>query len=257
MAGETVMKQSAEWPLQVRPVAMLQPLEWLRRGWGDLAQHRGASLAYGVLVTALGWVILMFAMTHVYFMAAAISGFMLFGPIMATGLCDLSRRQSRGESVTFDASVDALGSHPVALRHFAFFLFALSLFWFLISGLLLETLLGRASPSMGEFLWGDMLAGVTSPQLVLYLAIGGLLAVIAFVLSVVSVPAILDRGLDAMEAMQLSARVTVANLPAMLVWAALIVLLTMLGFATFLLGLILIYPLLGHATWYAYRDLVR
>lgn len=257
MTGETVMNQSAARPLQVQSVAMLQPVAWLRRGWDDLVQHRGASLAYGLLVTALGWVILMFAMTHVYFMAAAISGFMLFGPIMATGLCDLSRCQSQGETVTFDASVDALGRHPVALRHFALLLFVLSLFWFLISGVLLESLLGRASPTMGEILWGDMMVGVTPPQLVLYLAIGGLLAVIVFVLSVVSVPVILDRGVDAIEAMQLSARVTVANLPAMLVWSALIVVLTMLGFATFLLGMILIYPLLGHATWYAYRDLVR
>ena len=255
--GETVVNQSTERFLQVQTVAISQPVKWLQRGWDDLVHHRGASLAYGLLVTALGWVILMFAMTHVYFMAAAISGFMLFGPIMATGLCELSRRQCLGEATTFDASIDALGRHPVALRHFALLLFALSLFWFLISGILLEALLGQPSPSMGEILWGNMLASVTSPLLVLYLAIGGLLAVITFVLSVVSVPVILERGVDAMEAMQLSARVTVANLPAMLVWSALIVLLSMLGFATFLLGMILIYPLLGHATWHAYQDLVR
>jgi uncharacterized membrane protein len=67
----------------------------------------------------------------------------------------------------------------------------------------------------------------------------------------------LDSGADARTAMRTSLRVTLRDLPAMLVWAALIVTLVALGFASFLLGMIIVFPLLGHATWHAYRDLVR
>jgi uncharacterized membrane protein len=83
------------------------------------------------------------------------------------------------------------------------------------------------------------------------------LAGVVFTLSVVAVPLIIDRHASASEAMWTSVRVTFANLPAMLVWAGLIVTLTALGFVTLLFGMVIIAPLLGHATWHAYRDLVR
>jgi len=73
----------------------------------------------------------------------------------------------------------------------------------------------------------------------------------------VAVPLIIDRHASASDAMWTSARVTFANLPAMLVWAGLIVCLTAGGFITLLLGMVVVAPLLGHATWHAYRDLVK
>jgi uncharacterized membrane protein len=82
------------------------------------------------------------------------------------------------------------------------------------------------------------------------------LAVIVFAVSVVSVPLIIDRHATASDAIRASLRATVRNLPAMLVWAALIVVLTALGFATLLAGMIIVAPLLGYATWHAYRDLI-
>jgi uncharacterized membrane protein len=82
-------------------------------------------------------------------------------------------------------------------------------------------------------------------------------AVIVFTVSVVAVPLIIDRHATATEAIWASLRCTLRNLPAMLVWGALIVGLTALGFLTLLVGMVVIAPLLGHATWHAYRDLVR
>jgi uncharacterized membrane protein len=73
----------------------------------------------------------------------------------------------------------------------------------------------------------------------------------------VTVPLIIDRGASARSAMWTSVKATLYNLPAMVVWAALIVIMTAVGFATLLLGMIIVAPLLGHATWHAYRDLVR
>jgi len=85
---------------------------------------------------------------------------------------------------------------------------------------------------------------------------GAVLAVIVFVMSVVAVPLIIDRHAGASDAIRASLRATLFNLPAMLVWAALIVGLTVLGFVTLLVGMVFVAPLLGYATWHAYRDLV-
>ena len=256
-SSEASQARSTDRGLQPKAVALLQPLNWLQSGWQDLRNHPGPSIAYGLLITGLGFVILMFATTHVYFMAAAISGFLLVGPIMATGLCELSRRQAQHESVTFDESLDALGRHRTSLLQFAAVLFGISIVWFLISGLLLETLAGRVTPDASLALWGDFLGNMSVMQLGIYMLIGGLLAVIVFVLSVVTVPAIIDRHISAAEAMQGSTNAVMANIPTMLVWAGLLVVITAIGFATFLIGMIVVYPLLGHATWHAYRDLIQ
>ena len=96
----------------------------------------------------------------------------------------------------------------------------------------------------------------SAAQILGYVLCGGLLAVIVFVVSVVSVPLIIDRRARASEAVRASARVALANLPAMAVWAGLIVAVTAVGFVTLLIGMVVIAPLLGYATWHAYRDLV-
>ncbi|MEX2524354.1 MAG: DUF2189 domain-containing protein [Gammaproteobacteria bacterium] len=243
---------------QVQKVTFLQPVEWIRMGWEDLKHHRAASIAYGFLVAGLGLVILLFTTTHIYLMAAAVSGFLLIGPIMATGLCELSRRRGLNASISFDDSLEGLGRNYRALWRFAAALLAISLIWFLFAGLLLQSLFQQSTPTLAEMAYGGVLENLTILQLVFYISAGGVLAFLVFALSVVSVPAIIDQTtLTAGEAMKLSIRVVAANIPAMVMWAALIVGLTAIGFLTVLLGLIIIYPLLGHATWYAYRDLVR
>jgi uncharacterized membrane protein len=90
-----------------------------------------------------------------------------------------------------------------------------------------------------------------------YLLVGAVLAAAVFALSAVSVPMIMDRPVGAATAMMTSLRAVALNLPAMLLWAVLIAVLTAIGFATYLLGLVIVLPLLGHASWHAYKDLVR
>ena len=98
---------------------------------------------------------------------------------------------------------------------------------------------------------------VNNSQLIAYGAVGLVLAAVVFTLSVVTIPMIVERHVDASTAMRMSLKVTLRDLPAMLVWAGLIAGLVAIGFATSLLGLIVIFPLLGHATWRAYKELVE
>ena len=97
---------------------------------------------------------------------------------------------------------------------------------------------------------------LTPGQALGYVVCGGVLAAIVFGVSVVAVPLIIDRHASASEAMRASLRATLANLPAMVIWAAIIVAVTAIGFITLLVGMVVVAPLLGYATWHAYRDLI-
>ncbi len=240
-----------------KSLSLLQPFSWLQRGWDDLWQHPMASLSYGVIVAGMGVLLIMMA-RHPYFLAAAVSGFMLVGPILTTGLCEISRRRERGEGADFDASLEALTRNRSALVNFATTLLILSGIWFALSSFMLFQIMGSIAPDYGMTVWSmwdEMAEMMSVEQLQSYLIVGGSLAVVVFALSVVAVPMIIDRDVSAGFAMRASVRQTLSHLPTMLIWSALIVGLVGVGFMTFLVGMVLVFPLLGHATWHAYHDL--
>ena len=256
MANSLSLRRHHFLHVEIRRVPALQSIVWLRRGWDDLRHIKAASLGHGALITALGAVLLMLGSSHPYLVAAAISGYLLVGPIMTTGLCELSRRRAGQEPTGFDESLHGMTRNPEGLLYFGIVLAIIAAAWFVVSGMVLQSLLHTSAPSLGYALWGSLSDAVTRPQLLAYIATGGVLAAVVFMLSVVAVPLIIDRHASALDAMWISAKVTFWNLPAMIVWAAIIVVLTVIGFAPFLFGMIVVAPVLGHATWHAYRDLV-
>jgi uncharacterized membrane protein len=241
--------------VQVRRVAMRQAVEWLRRGWDDLKEIGWSGLAHGALIAILGGVLLMLGSTHLYLTAAAITGYLLVGPVMTTGLCELARRREAREPLGFDESLQALTRNPEGLTHFGGVLALIAILWFVLSAILLVSVLSASVPSLAVALWGGS-ATLNSSQLLGYVGCGAVLAAIVFAVSVVAIPLIIDRHASAADAIRASLRVTFTNLPAMLVWAALIVALTVIGFVTLLVGMVIVAPLLGYATWHAYRDLI-
>jgi uncharacterized membrane protein len=146
--------------------------------------------------------------------------------------------------------------NPEGLLYFGAVLAAIAVVWFIASALVLQSVLHTSAPSLGLTLWGGFTDAASRPQILAYIGSGAVLAAIVFTLSVVAVPLIIDRHASALDAMWISVKATFWNLPAMLVWAALIVALTAGGFVTLLIGMVLVAPLLGHATWHAYRDLI-
>jgi len=243
--------------VDVQTIRWSQPLRWLSSAWRDLREHWWASVAHGVLVVCGGVILLLIGGTHPFFIAAMVSGFMLIAPVASVGLCELSRRRASGETMSFDGSMDGLARHSTALMEFGALLAAFTLVWFVASEILLQRIFHTAVPRLNEVLYGGLLSSTSGAQLLYYLAVGALLALVVFCVSVVAVPLIIDRDATAGEAMRASLRVVGANIPAMLVWSVLLVLLVASGFATLLAGMVVIFPLLGHATWYAYKDLVR
>ncbi len=242
--------------IELRSVPMRQPLVWLRRGWDDLWSRPGASLAHGVLISALGAVLLAIGSTHPYFVAAAVSGYLLVGPLMTTGACELSRRRAAREPRGFDESLSAVSRNPEGLFQFGAILAMVAALWFLVSMALLSSTLHLRIPSLAVALWGGAGNFADLREVVAYFSSGAVFAVVAFLMSIVAVPLIIDRHATATEAIGISARACLHNIPATILWAALIAALTALGFLTALIGMIVIAPLLGHATWHAYRDLI-
>ena len=243
--------------LDVMRIPIYRPFTWLLAGWRDMRRHWGASLGYGALIVALGWTLLVFCGTHPYFVAAAITGFLLVGPIMSAGLCEMSRRYSRGQPATFDDSLEGFGRNAPALFEFGVILAICAAVWFGVSALLLGTVFHVVTPDIRETLYQGFLDSTNRSQVLAYIVIGGILATGVFCVSVVAIPLIIDKHASAGQAMRASVNAVLHNIPAMIVWSGLILVLTIIGYATLLLGLLYIAPLLGHATWHAYKGMIR
>jgi uncharacterized membrane protein len=241
--------------VEIHHVTMGQPLEWLSSGWDDVKAIGKPGLAHGALIAILGAVLLMLGSTHFYLTAAAVTGYLLVGPVMTAGLCELARRRTAREKLGFDESLRALSRNPEALMHFAGVLALVALLWFIFSAIVLDTAFNASVPSLAVALWGGA-QSVGTWQMLGYVGCGAILAAFVFSVSVVAVPLMIDRHASASDAIRASVRATFANLPAMLVWGALIVAVTAIGFITLLIGMVWVAPLLGYATWHAYRDLV-
>lgn len=255
--GTTLLGGDRALHVEIDRVPLFRPFTWLAKGWLDLRKHWGASLGYGALIVALGWTILVFCGTHPYFIAAAISGFLLVGPLMSAGLCEMSRRYSQGQPASFDDSLEGFARNATALFEFGVILAICAAAWFAVSALLLGTVFNITQPTISETLYQGFLDSTNRTQVLAYIVVGGVLATGIFAVSVVAIPLIIDRHATAGEAMRASVGAVLHNIPAMILWSASILALTIIGYAPLLAGLLIVAPLLGHATWHAYKDLIH
>lgn len=242
---------------QVAHVAPLRPLTWLKLGWEDLRHNPVPSIAHGLLLVAVGWLMLLFLSAQVDLLAAAVSGYLLVGPIFGAVFYELSRLRAAGQAATFDASLDGALKNGKRLVHLGLVLALLAILWALSSGLLFERAFGGIPPLVRDNFYRTIVDWSYPGFFLTYLATGAVFALLAFMISVVSAPMIFDRAEGTGKAILTSLKAVGTNPAAMAVWAALIATLTAIGFATFLLGLAVVLPLLGHATWHGYRDLIQ
>jgi len=247
--------QAYELP-QVAKVDALRPLRWLLAGWDDFRHNPGPSIAHGSLLVGLGWLILLFLSEQIDLLAAAVSGYLLVGPIFGAVFYELSRLRDAGQPASFDASIKGALNSGRRLMLLGSVLAILAILWAMSSNFLFERGFGGVPPSLGDNFYRTIVDWNYPVFFATYLAVGAVFALLAFFLSVVSAPMLFARDVGTNEAILTSIKAVDTNPAAMAVWAALIVVLTAIGFATFLFGLAVILPLLGHATWHAYRDLV-
>lgn len=238
----------------IRQIGHSAPLRWLAAAWQDMRANPLPSLAYGLLFALGGDLILLSALSHPHLVSVAISGFFLVAPLLAAGLYELSRARSRGERLLFIDSLRVFRAHGESMALFGLILALICLFWERFTAVAFS-LFGQAGTQV--YLPALILSGDHGPLLLTWLLLGAVVAASVFAASVVAVPLMLDRDADLATALMTSLRATAANPGPLLGWAVAIVALTLFGFATLLFGLIVIMPLLGHASWHAYRELVE
>lgn len=241
----------------VRRVGFDAPFSWLLRGWRDMWRHPSASLFYGLAVAAAGVVILFATMRLPYLFTAAITGFLLVAPMLATGVYELSRRYHGNEPHSLVASMLAWKRNPSGLMGFALLSLLAGTAWQVVSVVLMALFYKGNAVSPANM----MLEVVLNPQytllFVMYIGVGGVIAALVFAASVVSMPMLLDRRCDLLTALVTSVNAVAENPLPLALWGLIIMSLTGLGFATALVGLIVILPWLGHASFHAYKDLVE
>ncbi len=246
--------------LRIRRIEMERPWTWLARGWQDMRAAPGISLAYGVLAAVTGYVITwgFLQLGWLHLILPAMSGFLLVGPVLVVGLYEASRRLEQGLTVTLFEAFTAFLRNPVQIGLMGVALMLFFFLWVRIAALLFFLYWGLEPPSVENLVVDTFLSPRGWPFLVIGTAVGAVLAFVAFSISVVAVPMLLDReDANVIEAIGASIRAVQVNTGPLLFWGALIAIFVGFGLVTLYLGLIVTLPLVGHASWHAYRDLVE
>lgn len=229
---------------------------WLAAGWRDLWNQPGPSLAYGLAVFAVSVAIVwgLFAFELDYILFPALAGFMVVGPLVAIGLYQKSRAIENGQPVSLGAMLFVKARAGAQVLYTGAILCLLMLVWMRAAVIIYALFFGLV-PFPGLDHVAEML--FTTPEgwsmLLVGTAVGGLFAAFSFAISVFSVPMLLDQEVDAFTAMGTSMSMVWRNLPVMVMWGAIVSVLFAASAVAGLLGLIIVFPLLGHATWHAYR----
>lgn len=251
----------------VRSIGLLQPLTWLALAWRDLCRAPALGFAHGLVLALLGAAILAVGHNRFWLLAGALSGFLVIGPVVATSLYAISRALERGEPVgaglVRETWMRWQSGHAGAQQHsgywclvrFGLLLSLAATGWVVVSASLITVLSPVPVRTPLDFLEQVVLAH-DGRLFALWLALGSFLAAPIFASSVVAMPLLLDRRVGVWQAVLTSWTVVIANPAPMAFWAALIVLFTLLGLGSLLIGLVAVVPMLGHASWHAYRDLV-
>jgi len=225
------------------------PFEWLKKGWQDFLRAPWHSLVYGVIFAAIGWLLVYFSWTNEsYLIVGLFISLLIVGPALAFGLYDISWQLEQGHEPSFrherSKALHEMG-HELMLA-----LLLSLVFMFLL--ILISIALNIVTTAADQTAVSAAVPLSDTGFLVIAVIFGGLL----FCASSFALPMILDQDADAMTAINTSFHAVWRNKSALALWAMLVLALTAVGFATALIGFVLIVPVLGYATWHAYRETI-
>lgn len=231
---------------------------WLAAGWRDLWRAPLASLSYGLIVFAISLAIIwgLFRLQLDYILFPTLAGFMVVGPLIAIGLYQKSRDIEAGRPPGLLRMILVRAESGAQVWFTGAILCLLMLAWMRAAVIIYALFFGlRPFPGLNDIVnillatpegWGMLAIGTL---------VGGLFAAFSFAISTFAIPMLLAERTDAFTAMGTSISLVWNNLAPMLLWGAIVLVLFVASLATGLLGLIVIFPLLGHATWHSYRSI--
>ena len=247
--------EPASAPIELQALHWGDPLRWLRLGLRDFLRCPGIGLFYGGCFMVMGWALMALYQNAAAYVLALSAGFLLLGPFLCLGLYRASQALERGEKPAFGDSLLAWDTRTGTLAIFGLVLLVLEMLW----GRAALVVFAVSFDGMPDF--KGSLAALLDPEnigfIVAYLAVGGVFAGLIFSISVVAMPLILDRPVDAITAGLTSLRLVLTQPGVMLLWGALISLLVVAAMLPWFAGLLIVGPVLGHASWHAYRAAVK
>ena len=238
----------------LRPLAWGSPLRWLRAGWRDFLRAPLIGLFYGACFMVMGWALMkVFEHAPAYTLALS-AGFLLMGPFLCLGLYRTSQRLERGETPDFGDSLLAWDTRTGQLAIFGFVLLVLEMLW----GRATLVVFAVSFDGMPDF--KGSLRALLEPEnigfITAWAGVGAVFAGLIYAISVVSIPMILHRQTDAITAGLTSLRLVLTQTAVILWWGARIAVLVLLAMLPWFAGLLVVGPVVGHASWHAYREAV-
>lgn len=224
------------------------PFRWLKKGWNDFKRAPVQSLTYGIGLVLFGYLLtwLAWGEGNVVLLFTLVTGFVLMGPVLAFGLYSISSQLEMGLKPRIGYCIQASRNHLRNELLFALIVLVVLLTWARAASMV--HVFFPVSEDLELMGWIEFFA-VGS-------AVGAIFAGVVFTASAFSLPMMLDRGTDAITSALTSTNAVQKNKLVMVIWGALIVLLVAFGFATAYLGLAVVLPIIGHATWHAYREAI-
>lgn len=234
---------------------LFSPFTWLRKGFADMRASYFAGCFYGLVFVMLGYALSLVYENYWKATMGLTASFFLLGPIVCTGIYDLSRQLQNSETLSLQHSMKAWLPNWKMMGFFAIILTFLMIVWARISIVMFALFADHEYPQLQNLI-SQIVSLKNIEFLMVWTCVGAVFASLVFAISVVSVPMLLDRSTDTLEAIFTSANALWNNTLVCLVWASLIVCLIGLALVFFKPLLIFTAPLIGHATWHAYQALV-
>lgn len=244
-------------PDELPPIKQTKPsdiLRWLKLGWQDTRKAGFPSLFHGIVVSVVCLSIINFSQSHWEWVVIAASCFLMVGPFLATGLYALSRDISAGRAPSMKHAYCAWCHASRCLSRFSMLLMFVCFWWVLISLLLFHWFVDVSIENPMDFI--QYVLTQHDGLFMLWNILGGMVAALVFGMTVAAVPMLVHKNVNTWEAVRTSIRAVGQNPITMVWWAMTLLFLSGLGFLTATAGFIILYPLMGHASWHAYRDLV-
>ncbi|KAA0012771.1 DUF2189 domain-containing protein [Billgrantia pellis] len=245
--------------IHINTIDMSRPKAWLAAGVGDFRHATAVSLAYGMFWVGLSLAItagaIVFDLWH--WLLPLLAGFMFLGPLVAVGSYGISRALGNKCVPHLGDAFSSWRSHAGQLAMMGVMLMIFFLAWIRLATLLFALFFGFDAPGPVELYAMLLTTSQGLGMIAVGTMVGAVLAFGAFAISVVAIPTLMDQDLTFMEGIEASVRAVARNFRPMLVWAAILTACVVVGILTFYIGLAVILPILGHASWHAYEDLVR